>query len=146
MSKRRKPPSRRPGGGWNGATDPRRAGGDIAGPGGPHDRNAVVIDAERAVLLQHVDVAQTVFGRRQDDGSMSAEWGLVLMLSGRINKTAEASRVVYATDMDGAAGIISEIIGLVERSGPEFTQRLASRLDEMGVRGWRSYVPPPPPS
>lgn len=38
--------------------DPRTAGGDIAGPGGPYDEGAVIFDTRNAVLLDNTSVAK----------------------------------------------------------------------------------------
>lgn len=120
MSRRRKKPH----------GDPRRAGGQIAGPGGPHDRHAVVIDAEDAVLLDYVEVAAV---EPETDGRRSLPV-VAVTLGGRINKTEERSTVLYLTNEDGAAGIVAQLVGLATRMdpfSPEFSRRLRERLDEM---------------
>jgi hypothetical protein len=110
-------------------TDPRRAGGNISGPGGPFDRNAVVIDTQYAVLLDYTEVALVEVHHGEEKGP-----ALALMLAGRINKTTERSQVVYLFDTDGAAAIISQLIGLASRMGQEFLEDLTRRLRELPVR------------
>jgi hypothetical protein len=113
MSRRIKPNS----------TDPRRPGGDIAGPGGPFDKNAVVISAENAVLLDHATVAQMEDSHYSDI--------IAMQLDGRINQTQERARILYVFDVDGAAAIITELYGVAARMGPEFFDLLRDRLDVM---------------
>jgi hypothetical protein len=115
-------------------TDPRRPGGDIAGPGGPYDRNAVVVSTRDAVLLSHATVS-TVETRRGD----KRETSVALLLEGRINKTADESRVLYLLNVDGVAAIITELLGVGEREerlgdsdfATELRRRLGERWDEM---------------
>lgn len=117
-----------------GGTDPRQAGGTFAGPGGPHDRNGVVIDATNAVLLDDVHVA-LVEGWR--DGVRLDNHVVALKLEGRINKTKERSEIVYMFDEDGAAAIVSELIALATRAGfgPHFMNRLDERMRTITEEG-----------
>lgn len=102
--------------------DPRKTGGNIAGPGGPHDRNAVVIDTTNAVLLDHTDVCL-----------METNNGVILamLLEGRINKTTDRARNLYLFDEDGAAALVSELIAVAHRIGPEFGERLMARVQHL---------------
>jgi len=101
-------------------TDPRAVGGDIAGPGGPTERNSVVIDSTRAVLLDAVECALVEIG---DQGV-----ALALLLSGRINKTTDHANALFLMDTDGAASIVSELVALGSRVGPEFATDLSTRI------------------
>lgn len=103
--------------------DPRKTGGDIAGPGGPHDRNAVIIDTTGAVLLDSSDVCL-----------METAGGSVVMamlLEGRINKTTDRARNLYLLNGDGAAAIITELLALAHRIGPEFGERFTARIQQL---------------
>jgi hypothetical protein len=110
--------------------DPRKAGGAYAGPGGPFDRHAVVVDATDAVLLANVGV--TVIEPYLDSRPKLPAVGLEL--SGRINKTGEVARILFLMDADGAAAIVSELLGLAQRAAgilPDFLPRLLARIDEL---------------
>lgn len=111
MSRRRKPS----------ATDPRKAGGSIAGPGGPRDRNSMVLDTTHAVLL---DDSTVCLVETDSQGVV-----LAMQLAGRINKTDDRANVLYLMDEDGAAAIISELTALARRIGPQFHARLMDRID-----------------
>ena len=101
--------------------DPRKTGGNIAGPGGPHDRNAVIIDPTDAVLLDSSDVCLIeVPGRTAP--------ALAMLLEGRINKTSDRARNLYLMNEDGAAALVSELLALAHRIGPEFGERLMGRV------------------
>lgn len=108
--------------------DPRRLGGDIAGPGGPHDEGAVVIDTRNAVLLDAVDVAMV-------DNPSDRRRFASLVLSGRVNRAQDRTRVLYLFDADGAAALVSELVGLASREGAEwaaeFQERMQARLAAM---------------
>lgn len=103
--------------------DPRKSGGDIAGPGGPHDRNAVIIDTTGAVLLDHSDVClmETTSGTPV----------LALLLEGRINKSTDRARNLYLLNEDGAAALVTELLALAHRIGPEFGHRFTERLQHL---------------
>lgn len=117
MSRRRKPPS----------TDPRKAGGSIVGPGGPHDAYGVVIATEHAVLLERTYVAAMEPYRDGQPGQPV----IAMQLGGRINKTTDQAEVLFLLDEDGAASVVTELIGIASRMGPEFLDRLLARLDRM---------------
>lgn len=109
-------------------SNPRRPGGNIAGPGGPFDSNAVVIDLRDAVLLGYTEVALVETVNLEHDEHNPA---IAMVLEGRINKTEERSRILYLFGFDGAASIISELIGLADRAGPEFMENLAQRMRDL---------------
>jgi hypothetical protein len=103
--------------------DPRKSGGDIAGPGGPHDRNAVVLDTTAAVLLDSSDVClmETTGGNVV----------LAMLLEGRINKTTDRARNLYLMNEDGAAALVTELMALANRIGPDFGERFTARLQHL---------------
>lgn len=95
---------------------PSHSGGglvDVAGD--PMAEGGVLIDARGAVLLDAAEVALLdTMGNDEDDLFMC------LRLQGRVNYSTEQADTTYMFDTDGAAAIVSEIIGLVSR---------ASRMD-----------------
>lgn len=103
--------------------DPRKTGGNIAGPGGPHDRNAVVIDTTNAVLLESTDVCLM----ETAGGSIV----MAMLLEGRINKTQDRARNLYLLNGDGAAAIVTELFALAHRIGPEFSDRFTARIKHL---------------
>lgn len=109
---------------------PRDLSGDIAGPGGPHDRNAVVVDASEAVLLDYSEVTIVETFRNGQGGDKA----LGLLLKGRVNKSDDRASVLFLLNADGAAAIATEIIGIAGRSSefaPEFLERFQARMGEM---------------
>ena len=104
--------------------DPRKSGGNIAGPGGPHDTNAVIIDTTNAVLLDHSTV--TLVGSPGEPRPY-----LAMLLEGRINKTPDRARNLYLLNEDGAAALVTELIALAHRIGPEFGERFTARLQHL---------------
>lgn len=115
-------------------TDPREVGGDIAGPGGPHDWGQVITDASRAVLFDAFDVSLVDPVR---DGEQANDPILAMLFQGRINKTDERARILILTNEDGAAGIITQLIALTYRAGwgDEFRVRLAQRWADLMREG-----------
>lgn len=111
-------------------TDPRKLGGSIVGPGGPYDEGAVVIDTTNAVILEACEVA--IVGAVRD-GVLDEKPISSLVLRGRINKTSDRVQALYLMNEDGAAGIVTQLIGLSSRAGwgPEFLERIRARMAEM---------------
>lgn len=104
--------------------DPRKSGGNIAGPGGPHDADSVIIDATNAVLLDHSTVSLV--------GSPgNPKPYLAVLLEGRINKTTDRARNLYLMNEDGAAALVTELIALAHRIGPDFGERFTARLKHL---------------
>lgn len=96
--------------------------GDIIGPmDRPWERDSVSIDATGAVLLAAVDVATMVSGAQ---GTVVA-----LVLTGRINKTTEHSKMLYLLNADAAAGLVSELIAISVREGGEFEREFSAQLE-----------------
>ncbi|MGS2592066.1 hypothetical protein [Streptomyces hebeiensis] len=103
--------------------DPRKTGGDIVGPGGPHDRHGVILDDRTAVLLDHTTVTLV-----ETRGGQTV---LAMLLEGRINKTTERARNLYLMNEDGAAALVTELLALAHRIGPEFGERFTDRLQHL---------------
>lgn len=94
--------------------DPRRLGGDIAGPGGPRDKDAVIVDTRNAVILDGTDVSLVETWHGDERGH-----AIALLMRGRINKTSERTQVLYLMNEDGVAGIITELAALAARAEQE---------------------------
>ena len=117
------------------SSDPRGDRGDIAGPGGPYDRHAVVVDTTNAVILSDSTVSLIEVERNGEPN----ETAVALMLEGRINKTPDRTRVLYLMNGDGAAAIVTELLGVAKRDerlgvgklAAELRERLGERWDEM---------------
>lgn len=110
--------------------DPRKLGGSIAGPGGPYAAGEFVIDTRNAVILDAVEVA-VVGGVRQ--GVLDPKPITALVLRGRVNKTDDRAQVLFLLNEDGAAGIVTELVGVASRAGwaTEFLARVRDRLKDM---------------
>jgi hypothetical protein len=114
-------------------SDPRATPGDITGPGGPHDRNSVVLDTSNAVLLDYTEAA---LGHNGSDGRDF----VALLLGGRINQTLDRARVLFLMDADGAAAIVTELESLMTRAGgawsDEYHRCRAERSAAREREGW----------
>lgn len=126
MSKRRR--HQRP-------TDPRSIPGTMAGPGGPHERGGVVLDARNAVLMDAIDVSTI-----DPDKGGRGKSALAMVLSGRVNQTQDRASVLFIFGSDGAAGIVTELVALIGRSaGPaavlQFMTDLEARLQTLKTGG-----------
>jgi hypothetical protein len=54
-----------------------------------------------------------------------------MLLEGRINKTTDRARNLYLMNEDGAAALVTELIALAHRIGPEFGARFTARLEHL---------------
>jgi hypothetical protein len=95
-------------------SDPRKAGGDIAGPGGPTERDAVILDTSQAVLLDGATACIAHLSRKGVPVDATA-----LMLEGKINGSPDRTRVLYVMDLDGAADVVAHLLALAKRDGNE---------------------------
>jgi hypothetical protein len=104
-------------------TDPRRIPGSMAGPGGPHDRSGVILDARHAVLLETVDVSTL------DPETTRGQAALALVLAGRINQSRDKASVLFLFGTDGAAAIVTQLIAVIGRAaGPAFVEAFMADL------------------
>lgn len=120
----------------NEGTNPRKAhGGGIAGPGGPHDKNAVIVDAKNAVMLAGVTVTMV----EPSTAGVRGRPLYALNLEGRINKTKEQVNINFLFEVDGAAAIITELIALSSRMGPgphdDLMQSIEERMTKIAAEG-----------
>lgn len=110
--------------------DPRKLGGGITDVAGdPTAQGGAVIDTRNSVLLDGVEVALVDDVVRPPASSRPTY--LAMELRGRVNRSSDRAEVLYLFDEDGAAAIISELIGLATRIGPEFAERLMERTQEV---------------
>ncbi|WP_439593907.1 hypothetical protein [Microbacterium sp.] len=85
-----------------------------------------LIDTTEAVLLDTTSVA--VVGAIRQTG---AETIIALELGGRVNHSTERRSQLYLMNADGAAGIISELLGVAHRADPTFLDQLLARIAEL---------------
>lgn len=114
-------------------TDPRKAGGDIVGPGGPRTRHGVLLSAENAVILSSNEVTVIEVGRHGEPNEVA----VALLMEGRINKTPDISRVLYITNGDGAAALVTQLLGLAMRAEKEGDARLADEFTRCFGERWK---------
>jgi hypothetical protein len=116
--------------------DPRGVGGDIAGPGGPHDRDSVVFNTEGAVLVDNTTVA-VMHGAEAGD--------LVGMLvEGRVNRSTDRVRMLLLLNGDGVAAMVTEMRSVMKRAGAsdlgsdlvaEYSEATRTRLADLRAEG-----------
>lgn len=114
------------------STDPRKIRGSMAGPGGPHDRSGVILDARNAVLLETCDVSTL------DPESARGQSAIAMVLGGRINRTQDRASVLFLFGTDGAAAVITELMALMGRAGVDSRALLAdveTRLARLRAEG-----------
>lgn len=113
-------------------TNPTKLGGDIAGPGGPHDEDMVVLDPTNSVLLDSCHVALTA---AQSAGEVVPEPVVFIVLAGRINHSTQRARVGFLAPTDGAAALITELLALATRAGDQLSEDLIGRFVKMANEG-----------
>lgn len=93
--------------------------------------NDAMVDVSCAVLVD----GTTVVALRAVRDDRLEDQVLGLEIKGRVNKTTTRSDVLYLLSMDGVAGIVSELLGLAQRMGPEYVEQLdqliRQRIDEL---------------
>jgi hypothetical protein len=94
--------------------------------GSAFGRSDALIDTTDAILLDETHVA--VLGSMSMTG---VETVIALELEGRVNRTTDRHDVLYLLNADGAAGIISELLGVAGRADPAFLQVLLDRIDAL---------------
>lgn len=104
-------------------------GGMVDPVGDPHARGNVIFDARNAILMDSVEVA--LMDKISKGQPIPDKPILALTLAGRVNKRTERASTLYFFDEDGAAAIVSELVGLAVRIGPAFALRLTARLKDL---------------
>lgn len=115
-------------------TDPRRAGGAVVAV--DSGESGALLDTRRAVIVDEAEVCEVNVpsdGRRM----------IALFLAGRINHTADRAAILHLLNGDGAAALVTQLVGLAARMGPEFEAEFRSALDaRIDVADlWPSVVP-----
>lgn len=110
--------------------NPRRIQGKIEGEGDPFGEGDVFIDMTNALMLEGTNVA-LVGGIRK--GIPVPQEMVALELQGRINKTEEHISVMTLTSVDGAAALVTELIGVASRAGfaEEFMELVKERMEAL---------------
>ncbi|WP_158920598.1 hypothetical protein [Streptomyces sp. NBRC 109706] len=83
----------------------------------------MIVDTTNAVLLD----ASTVSQVETADGTPA----LAMLLEGRINRSSDRARNLYLMNEDGAAALVTELLALAHRMGPEFGQRFTGRIQHL---------------
>ncbi|WP_449408037.1 hypothetical protein [Microbacterium maritypicum] len=94
--------------------------------GSAFGRGDALIDTDKAVLLGNVHVA--IIGAARQTG---VETVIGLELSGRVNHSTDEHEHLYLMDADGAAAIISDLLGLAGRANPRFLAMLLERIENL---------------
>lgn len=102
--------------------DTARSGGDSVG-GSPHGRGDSVLDTREAVLLDYNEVI--LVDSKRDELPMMA-----LIMEGRVNLTRRRVKQMYLFGTDGAAALISQLVGLAGRAGGAFATGFKADLDK----------------
>lgn len=110
-------------------TDPTGVPGTIVDPvEDPYGRNTVVVDSRNAVLLDHTAaaIAHVTRAGKPDDA-------IALTLAGRVNQRTERAEVLFLTDLDGAAALVAEVLGVAYRAGlfPKLDRLIDERMARM---------------
>lgn len=85
-----------------------------------------LVNTEGAVLMDACHV--TILGAVRQTG---VETTIALELEGRVNHSTERSDVLYLINADGAAAVISELLGVAGRADPKFLEQLLDRIDRL---------------
>ena len=106
---------------------------DVAGD--PHARGGALLDARAAVLMDELDVAL------MDTKAETEPITMMMTIGGRINYAIDRVQHAYLFGPDGAAALVSQLIGLAQRASEhpgdgqrfaaEFKVALEARINEM---------------
>jgi hypothetical protein len=110
-------------------TDPHELGGAISGPGGPHDRNSVVVDTRRAILMDELGVVEL-------DNASDGRQLVAVLVEGRVNQGTADDRaaVMVLGDLDMLAAFITESYALASRMGHGRAEELELLCDARWAR------------
>lgn len=118
--------------------DPRGLGGAIVTTGGPNDEGTSLIDASRGLLVDDMSVARV-------DNPSDGRTVVALLLEGRVNRSADRASVLALLNGDGVAAIVTELMGLAARMGPDFELEFREALDRRLATAdlWPTVAPNP---
>lgn len=77
--------------------------------GGPYEQHGAIVDVRGAVLVDRVGVV--AINRTESGITVGLE------LAGRINHSTDRIEQLFLTDLDGAAMVTAELLGLAQRAG-----------------------------
>lgn len=111
----------------------RRPGEDTTGlpgsivdvVGDPHAHGGALVDARNAILLDEVDVCLV----DPNPGEPEEHGRVALTLAGRVNMRDERSTVLLMFDADGAAAVVTQLIGLAVRAGDPYAAEFAGLVE-----------------
>lgn len=111
-----------------GNTDPRELSSfRMSGPGGPHDRNGVIIDPTNMVLSEGMEVCVMDTVRQGSlDGQVT-----YLQIHGRINRSQDRVSLGFALSTDAVAGLITELLSLSFRDSTSMLDDVTRRLTSL---------------
>lgn len=126
-------------------TDPREAGGGIAGPGGPLDRGQITFDMRNAVLAEQADVAIAHPADRSSPDRVAIVW------NGRMNRPpsdeiaaaspAEPVSHLHLMDWSLAADVVANLHALAARDGFDFETLVKEHWARLEAAGMTRRVP-----
>lgn len=99
------------------SSDPRKAGGAIVTTG-----TDTLLDTRNAVIVDGAEVCKV--GNPSDGVTFMA-----LFLEGRLNHSTDRSAILHLLGPDGAAALVSQLVGLAARMGPDFETEFRAALD-----------------
>lgn len=103
-------------------SDPRGVGDGAIIGGGPHEQGTSLLDARHAVLVDQSTFAKV-------DNPSDGRTVIAMLLEGRVNQTPDRTSILYLLNGDGAAALVTELVGLAARMGPEFEADFRAALD-----------------
>lgn len=116
-------------------SDPRAVGpgaiiSDDSRPG------TALLDARHAVLVDESTVAKI-------DNPSDGRTVIAMLLEGRVNQTPDRTSILYLLNGDNAAALVTQLVGLAARMGPDFEAEFRASLDHrMATEDlWPSVAP-----
>lgn len=103
---------------------PHSGGGIIDVAGSPHAHGGALLDMRGAVLMDNVEVVLA-------DTGATERVAMIMRLQGRINYATDRADTSYLFGPDGAAALVTELVGLASRAaagGQEHGQRFAAEF------------------
>ena len=123
--------------------DPRKAGGGLFDAGGPHERDKVMIDSRRAVLVEQYEVA-VAHGTRRGEPLPDK---VAMVCHGRINRPpddassaqapAEPIHHLHMLSWELAADLVAELFALATRdgTGKDFNAAVEAAWEKLRAEG-----------
>lgn len=110
----------------NHLSDPRQFGGDIVSLG-DDTPTEVLLDTTDSVLLESVNISCVEMVRQgKADGP-----AVFMVLEGRVNKSPDQVRVGFLLGPDGMAAVVTQLLGVADRFGPQLLGDITRRMVQM---------------